>query len=206
MATIRSGVDSTQWTIDPVSKAGRFTPYDVRGNERGVKHTYRAASIVPFVPAVTANRTIFTIGGSGSTVVTVRRIIVTGGSLTAVAYIAINAVKYSTACTGGTSTNLPQIPLDSTSPAGTAAQVRTYTAVPTDGTLVGTVASRRKLFQATTPAAAGVLDWDMVFDFGALPETHGVVLRTAAQELALLFPVAPATTPTLSVEVEWTEE
>lgn len=206
MAIIKSGASSDLWTVDATSKAGRVTPYDVLGNYRGVKRTYRAASIIPYVPAVTVNRTIFTIGGSATTTVTVKRIVVTGSTLTAVAYIAINAVRYSTATTGGTSTNLPQVVMDTNNAAGTAAQVRTYTAVPTDGTLVGTIASRRVLMQATTAAAAGVLHEPMIFDFGDMNDTQGMVLRGVAQECALLFPVAPATTPTIAVEVEWTEE
>jgi hypothetical protein len=206
MAVIKSGVTSDQLTIDATSKAARVTPYDVLGNYRGVKRTYRAASIIPYVPAVTADRTIFTIGGSATTVVTVKRIIVTGSTLTAVAYITINAVRYSTATTGGTSTNLPQVALDTNNAAGTAAQVRTYTAVATDGTLVGTIASQRVLMQATTAAAAGMVHEPMIFNFGDMDDIQGMVLRGTSQECALVFPVAPATTPTIAVMVEWTEE
>lgn len=79
-------------------------------------------------------------------------------------------------------------------------------AVPTDGTLVGTIASRRNLYQATTAAAAGVFDGAMIFNFGDMNDTQGMVLRGTSQECALLFPVAPATTPTIAIEVEWTEE
>lgn len=206
MAVIKSGATSDQLTIDPTSKAGRVTLYDSLGNYRGVKATYRAASTVPYVPAVTADRAIFVIGGSASKVVTVKNVIVTGSTLTAVAYIAINAVRYSTATTGGTSTNLPQILMDTNNAAGSSAQVRTYTAVPTDGTLVGTLASRRVLMQATVAAAAGQTHEPMIFNFGDLADTQGMVLRGTTQELALRFPVAPATTPTLAIEVEWTEE
>jgi len=206
MAIIKSGASSDQLTIDPTSKAARVIPYDNQGNYRGVKPTYRAASIIPYVPAVTINRTIFTIGGSATKTIIVKKIVVTGMTLTAVQYIAINAVKYSTATTGGTSTSLPQVPLDSADAAGTAAQVRTYTAVPTDGTLVGTIASRRVLGQATVAAAGSIVHEPMIFEFGDNNDNKGVVLRGTSQELALLFPVAPATTVTIGVEVEWTEE
>lgn len=206
MAIIKSGATSDNLTVDPTSKAARITPYDNEGNYRGVKATYRAASIIPYVPAVTINRTIFTIGGSATKTITVKKIIVTGMTLTAVQYIAINAVKYSTATAGGTSTSLPQVPLDSSQAAGTSNQVRTYTAVPTDGTLVGTIASRRVLGQATTAAAGGIVHDPMVFEFGDHNDNRGVVLRGTSQELALLFPVAPDSTVTIAVEVEWTEE
>lgn len=205
MAVIKSGATSDQLTIDPISKAARVTLYNSDGVYNGEKATYRASSIIPFVPAVTASRSIFVIGGSATKTIRVKRIRVSGFSLTAVAYIAINVVKYSTATTGGTSTSLVQVPLDSNFPAGTSAQVRTYTAVPTDGTLVGTIASWRTLMQATTAAAAGVIE-PHIFDFGDMPETTGIVLRGTSQEVALVFPVAPATTVTMTVDVEWTEE
>lgn len=206
MAVIKSGASSDQLTVGATSKAARVTLYDDAGGSMGRKQTYRSASIIPYTPAVTINRSIFVIGGSASKTITVRRIVVTGLTLTAVGYVTINVVKYSTATTGGTSTSLPQVPLDSNNAAGTAAQVRTYTAVPTDGTLVGTIASRRVLAQATTPAAAGVIDNPMMFDFSDENETQGVVLRGTSQELALVFPVAPASVVTMTVEVEWTEE
>lgn len=206
MAVIKSGASSDQLTVGATSKAARVELYDNLGVYRGVKKTYGAASIIPFVPAVTASRTIFNIGGSATKTIIVKRIIITGSSLTVVAYLAYNVVKYSTATTGGTSTNLPQVPFDANDAAGTSAQVRTYTAVPTDGTLVGTIASRRVLMQATTAVATGVFHEPIIFDFGDKSDNHGIVLRGVAQECAVVFPVAPATTPTLAIEVEWSEE
>ena len=205
MAKIRSGDTTDELKIDAISKAARVTLYNLDGSYGGEKATYRASTIIPFVPAVTVNRTIFVIGGSATKKITIKRIRVSGMSLTAVAYLAINVLKTSTACTGGTSTSLVQVPLDSNDPAATSAQVKVFTAVPTEGTVIGTLASWRALWQATTPAAAGVTV-EHVFSFGDIMETKGIVLRGANQECILQFPVAPASTPTLTVDVEWTEE
>ena len=204
MAIIKSGASTDQLTIDPTSKAARVTLYGSDGTYNGEKRTYRASTIIPLVIAVTANRTIFNITGSATTKVTVKRIRVSGLTLTAVAYLAINAVKYSTSTSGGTSTVLVAVPLDSAKAVATAV-VRAYTAVPTDGALVGTLASWRSLWQATAAAAAGIPDVH-VFNFGDMPETGGVVLNGVAQEVALLLPVVAGSAATMAIDVEWTEE
>ena len=204
MAIIKSGASSDNLTIDPISKAARVTMYNANGEYNGQKATYRASTLVPLVCAVTADRAFFIISGSASKTVIVKRICISGGTLTAVGYFAVNVVRYSTATTGGTSTTLTGVPLDTTDPAATAV-VKAYTAVPTDGTVVGTLATNRWLWQATTAAAAG-LTRDFVFDFGDMPQTGGVTLRGVAQELALRFPVVLASAGTLAIDVEWTEE
>ena len=204
MAIIKSGASTDQLTVDPLSKAARVSLYNLDGSYAGEKATYRASTIVPLVVAVTANRTIFNVLGSATKTVTVKRIRVSGPTLTAVGYFAINVVRYSTATTGGTSTTLVNVQCDTIDPASTAV-VKAYTAVPTDGALVGTIASWRSLWQSTTAAAAGQT-WDHVFSFGDMPETGGIVLRGVAQELALVFPVVLASAGTLAIDVEWTEE
>ena len=205
MAVIKSGASTDLLTIDATSKAARVTPYNSDGSYAGEKATYRAATLVPFVPAVAANVPWFLIEGSATKTIIVKRIAVSGATLTAVAYLTVNVAKFSTAASGGTATSAPLVPMDSNFAAATAAFVKYYTAVPTAGTLVGSIATSRTLFQATTAAAAG-LTRDYVFDFGDMPETKGVVLRGAAHGLGLIWPVAPATTPTISVDIEWTEE
>lgn len=201
---LKSGSSSDQLTIDPTSKAARVTLYNVDGTANAEKATYRASTIVPLVAAVTVNVPIFNIIGSASKTVTVKRITVSGMTLTAVGYFAINIEKLSTASTGGTSTTLAAVPLDTNNPVATAV-VKAYTAAPTKGALVGTIASWRALWQATVAAAAGVTDY-FTFNFGDMRETKGVTLRGVAQELALVFPVVLASAGTLAVDVEWTEE
>lgn len=205
MALIQSGQDSSLLQIDPISKAARVTLYGSDGSYNGEKATYRASTIIPFVPAVTINVPWFLIEGSPTKLVTVKRIRVSGLSLTAVQYLAINATKFSTAASGGTATSAPLVPLDSAHAASTAAFVKYYTAVPTAGTILGAVASWRSLAQAGVAVAAGQT-WDHVFEFGDMPETTGVRLRGTTQGLGLTWPVAPASTVTLAVDIEFTEE
>lgn len=204
MAVIKSGASTDQLTIDPVSKAARVTLYNSDGTYNGEKTTYRAATLDPFVAATTADVPIFIIEGSATKTIVVKRIAVSGITLTAVAYLTLNVCKYSTAATGGTAVAAALVPLDSTFAAATAT-AKHYTAAPTAGTLVGTLATARTLAQATTAAAAG-LPRDFVFNFGDMPETKGIVLRGTAQGCGLVWATAPATTPTLSINVEWTEE
>ena len=202
--TLKSGASTDLQTIDPTSKAARVSLYKSDGTYVGEKRTYRASTIIPVAAAVTVNVPIFNIIGSATTTVRVRRIRVSGMTLTAVGYFTINVEKLSTASTGGTSTTPPCVPLDSADSAATAV-VRIYTAAPTKGNLVGTLASWRTLWQATTAAAAGTTDWH-VFDFGDMNETGAIVLRGVAQEIALTFPVVLASAGALAIDIEWTEE
>ena len=204
MAIIKSGASSDQLTVDATSKAARVTIYNTDGTANNEKATYRASTIIPLVAAVTVNVAFFNIIGSAAKTVTVKRITVSGMTLTAVGYFAINVEKLSTASTGGTSTTLVSVPLDTNFSAPTAV-VKAYTAAPTKGALVGTLATWRALWQATVAAAAGVTDY-FTFNFGDMRETKGVILRGASQELALTFPVVLASAGTLAVDIEWTEE
>lgn len=201
---IKSGASSDLQTVDPISKAGRVTLYNPDGTANAEKQTYRASTIIPLVAAVTVNVPIFNIVGSATKTITVKRITVSGMTLTAVGYFTIDVEKLSTASTGGTSTTLPAVSLDSTNAAATAV-VKAYTAAPTKGTLVGVIASWRALWQATVAAAAGVVDY-FTFNFGDMRETKGVILRGTSQELALTFPVVLASAGTLAIDIEWTEE
>ena len=202
--SIVSGATSDVATVDPTSKAVRVTSYTLDGTYDGEKATYRASTIIPLVAAVTVNVPFFNIIGGASKTIKVRRIRVSGMTLTAVGYFAINVEKLSTASSGGTSTTLPSVPCDSNDAAAQAV-VKAYTVAPTKGNLVGTIASWRALWQATTAAAAGTTT-DHVFNFGDISNTRGVVLRGVTQEIALTFPVVLASAGTLAIDVEWTEE
>lgn len=204
MAIIKSGASVDLLTIDPVSLAARVSPYDKLGNYRGVKATYRAATPNSVVAAASA-APFFIIQGSATKTIIVQRIIISGGTLTAVAYNSYSATKYSSAISGGTPVVLTAVPMDSTSAPATPNLVQVYTAAPTAGSLVGTLSAKRTLLQATTAAAAGIPDI-VEFDFRAILETSGIVLRGVAQGLGVNFGAAPATAVTVSLVVEWTEE
>jgi len=204
MAVIKSGASSDQLTIDPTSKAARTTLYAPDGTYVGEKRTYRASTIIPLVAAVTVNVPFFNIIGSATTTVRIRRIRVSGMTLTAVGYFTINVEKLSTASTGGTSTVLVATPLDSADAAATAVS-RAYTVAPTKGALVGTLASYRSLWQATVAVGTSLAP-EMIFNFGDIDQSRAIVLRGVAQEVALTFPVVLSSAGTLAVDIEWTEE
>src|SRR5688572_5082632 len=103
MATIKSGASTDVLTVGVTSKAARVEPYDSRGNNRGVKATYRAATTANVVAAAGAAM-FFVIAGSASRTIIVQRIRITGMTLTAVAYNSLVAEKWSSAPTGGTAT------------------------------------------------------------------------------------------------------
>ena len=205
MATIKSGVSSDVLTIGTTSKAARVELYDSRGNNRGVKRTYRAATTAPFVAAA-GTGLFFVIEGSGTATIRIQRIRISGLTLTAVAYSAVVLQKYSTASSGGTPTNLTIVNVDSTDAAGTANRCAVFTAAPTAGSAVGAIASMRPLAQATTAAAAGIPDVDITFDFRVVGEADCPTLRGTAQGLGLNFAASPASAVTMTLEVEWTEE
>jgi hypothetical protein len=211
--SIKNEGASATTTLSSATTLGNFpvTPAGLTntGNfpvEVPAKATYRASTIVPLVTAVTVSRGIWTMIGSATKTVTVKRIRISGVSIaTAVNYLSINLVKNSTATTGGTSTTLVAVPLDSLSAAATAV-VKAYTAVATDGALIGNIVSDRVLCPITGTAAALQFAPDMVFNFADIDGSGGIVLRSAAEEIALQYPVAAPTVPTLSIDVEWTEE
>ncbi len=169
------------------------------------KATYRASHTAVLVAAVTVDRPFVTIYGSATKTVRVQSITISGLTLTAVAYLNIGLRKYSTAVSGGTSTALTKVPLDSASAASTATNVNAYTAIPTAGTPVGDISSRRVMGQATTAAAAGI---PQVVDFDLTPVGDGsaVVLRGIAEGIGLVWLTAPATAVSMLVRIEYTEE
>ncbi len=162
---------------------------------------YRASTVA--VVAMPAGTTpFFNMQGSATQTVRVRSIVLSGLTLTAVAYLNVLLTKHSTAASGGTPTDLVAIPIDSGHGATTLGALRVFTAAPTAGTEVGVLDSVRVLGQATTAAAAGLLGPRIVLDFKENP----IILRGIAEGLCLRFSAAPATAVTMSVAVEWEEE
>jgi hypothetical protein len=204
MAVIKSGASTDQLTIDATSKAARVTLYQSDGTYGGEKATYRAATTASVVAAAGAAM-FFVIAGSATKTVRVRRIRVSGDTLTTLAVNSIVVEKWSTAPTGGTPVTLVQVPNDSNDAAATASLVQVYTAAPTEGTLVGTVACNRHMHKSST-VADGASFSDVEWTFGSVPETRALVLRGTTQALSLAFGAVPASAVTLAVEVEWTEE
>ncbi len=107
-----------------------------------------------------------------------------------VAQAPLRIVKYSTAISGGTSTEPTPVPLDSNDPAARAT-FSLYTAAPTDGTEVGA------LFDGDVGVG------DVVYEvFGGEKNAQPIVLRGPGQYLAIELSAGA----TLNGFVEWTEE
>lgn len=194
--------------INPVLAS--WTPYvhadidAINGAPVNGKATYRAATIGNVVAAA-STASFFAIEGSSTKTIKITKIRFSGDTLTALAVQSIVINKYSTAISAGTATALTKTPLDSNNAASTANLCSVYTAAPTDGTLVGALASNRHIQKATT-VAEGAPFADYEAKFGDSLSTQPIVLRGTAQYVGANFSAAPATAVTLSVEVEWTEE
>lgn len=158
-----------------------------------------AANAVGIAAAATATD-IFTLTGSATRTVKVRKIIATGIQTTA-GQVLVIALKRSTANAGAT-TAQTAVPLDSNDDAAASATARTYTANPTTGTLVGRVMAIRGL----VPAAATAADQErFVFDFeGKIGKP--LTLRGIAEVLAINLNGVTVTGGTFDFSVIWTEE
>lgn len=141
---------------------------------------------------------IFTITGSATKTITVKKIRVTAtrsGSTTT----GILLIKRSTANTGGTSTAETMVPHDSNNAAATAV-VRTYTVNPTLGTSVGSIRSQKQFINVAATGTTDVINWEFGQD-----TSQGVVLRGTSQVLAVNLAGQTITTPSFEIYIEWLE-
>lgn len=162
----------------------------------GWKTTYSAAA-TSIVSAATA-QDIFTLTGSATKTIRITRVTVTGTQTTA-AQQNILLVRRSTANTGGTSTAVTAVPMDSTNAAATATALA-YTANPTAGTLVGALRSRKVFVGATTANSD-----EFISDFGTR-NAQAIVLRGTSQVFAVNLNGVTVTGGNFNVAIEWTEE
>lgn len=160
--------------------------------------TYRASLSALVAAAGTAP--FFILSGAANKKLRIKKISISGFTLTAVGYLNVAATKYSTAPTGGTPSAATKVPTSSRFPASSATLCQGYTAAPTAGSSVGEIAAVRVLGQATTAAAAGKVD-SVILD----GEFENVDLLSAAENIGLRFTGAPATAVTVSITVEWEE-
>lgn len=160
--------------------------------------TYAAAA--NFTVAATPTD-VFTIIGSGTKTIQVRNVTVSGTNTGNTNFL-IQIVKRSTADTGGTSTTTTLVPLDSNNAAATTT-VRSYTANPTLGTLVGAINNRYCFLPALASTNVATT---CQFDYGTLRD-QAVYLRGADEQLAVnLNGATLGGTTILGIRVEWTEE
>ena len=193
-------------TTAPTYTSGNINPVslDTKGNLRVIQPqpaTYMATGT--WTPAVTISRDIWNIHGSATTTVYVTRIVVTGtATATSLAHIAL--VKRSTATTVGTFSTLTNVPADANN-AAAGASVKTYTVVPTEGTLIGPLWHRRFLLPIPTLTATQFPQpQEAVFDFTE-PGKQPIILRGVAQQIALQPATALPAGTSLTIMVEWYE-
>ena len=203
MAIIKSGATSDTLTIDPTSKAARVTLYDSRGNSLGQKASYAASTAIKGT-VLTGTGVWFAIYGSATKTVRVQRILATVTVATAAVYGDLVVSKRTVAISGGTSSALTRVPLDSNSSAATVSLVNTYSVAPTPGTGGGAIG----IIMAFCPITATVTNGPGVFDFDwrYRAEMEAPVLRGTAQGLELNFGTTTTNAPTITVTVWWVEE
>lgn len=156
--------------------------------------TYSASAAVTLAAAATD---FFTITGSASTTVFITKIAISGIQTTG-GVSPVSIIKRSTANSGGTSSDIAEIPHDS-SDAAASATVLAYTANPTLGSTVGTIRQRNVPFTGTTATTNG----NVPIDFGQ--SGRPVVLRGTGQVLALNLGGATLAGGVAYVDIEWYE-
>lgn len=157
--------------------------------------TIYSAATLGLAPAASATD-VFTITGSATKTLRVKRLRVSGIATAAGAYT-FQIVKRSGADLTGTSSAVTAVPNDSVNPAASAT-VLAYTVNPgTLGTLVGAVAA----IKGTVTTAGAGLQTVCEFDFSAAP----IVLRGITQVLALNLNAVTMAGGLLDVEIIWAE-
>lgn len=194
VVNINGTVFTTTHRVDTQMNASGSTYVDPTG---------RLASYSAFASfTAVANATdIFTITGSASKTIKIRRVVVSGtntGNTNALVIL----LKRSTANSGGTSTTPSVVPHDSNDAAGSAV-ARAYTANPTLGTLVGNLEG--KLVFLPTLASTNVSAGEEVLYGPNGPKP--ITLRGTGEVFAVnLNGVALLGTTVMNIAVDWTEE
>ena len=168
----------------------------------GFKTSYSASAEV--VASATATD-IFTIYGSATKTIRVTYLAFTASQSTSANQL-VRVIKRSTANTGGTSSNISEIPHDSTSAAATAT-VLSYTANPTLGTAIGTLGSHNVILPDDAPSGAGgSLPGGPYVLFTATRPAQAYLLRGTSEGLVVNLAGSAGGGNNYSFFVEWTEE
>ncbi|MGP0093066.1 MAG: hypothetical protein ACLPKB_24455 [Xanthobacteraceae bacterium] len=168
-------------------------------NGEGRIPTYSAATVA-YAPYASATD-IFSISGSASKVVRLKRIAVSGRS-TAASNIDVALVKRTTADSGGSPTALTAVLHDTTVNPAASAVISTYAAAPTTTGGVTLRAQQSNLSAAGSGGAATPVEWH----FGDVND-QAVVLRGTAEQIAVnLGGGSVPAGATLNLFVEWSEE
>ena len=202
---IKSGASTARATVGSTSKALYINPVDSRGVDRGKKASYAACTAAATAIAGTSVKQFSVLSASLTKTIRLQRVRVSGTCATAAIYADVKLVKLSTNPSSGTKTDLIQVPLVSSSAAGSAVLAAIYTAEPTEGTVVGTLASATMFAPITGTPATGTSIMDFNFAVGGELETP-VLVAAGTQAFALKIGTAYSNALTLNVEWYWTEE
>lgn len=187
--------ESGTWTVQP-GNTPNTTPWLIE--PRSATIASYSASIISLA-LVAAATDIFTITGSATKLVKIKRVIISATQTTAGA-VSFVLLKRSTADTAGTSTAPVQVPHDSNNAAGTVT-IAAYTANPTVGTLVGNLVVKKVLTETAT-SASDFQGWD----FSVLDGIQPIVLRGVAQQFAINLNGATVAGGNAAIAITWTEE
>lgn len=176
-------------------------------------YRYRASTPTFFTVSASVDEIFFVISGSATRTRIVRTIEVsTIQVVSALGTTTVVARKFSTAPTGGTASDLTRTPLDSAYPAAaTDGLVRVYSAAPTEGTLVGTIMSRKLLFKNFTVAdGAHLSEANFSFNFGSRRKRlnvapPGIYLHDTAEAVGIGLGLQVAASSRYTISVEWLE-
>ena len=163
------------------------------------KETAYCASTPVFTTAASATD-IFNFTGSGTKTIYIRKIVWKQANVASNGYHTVYLLKRSTANTGGTSSALTAVPLDSNFPSATASGVY-YTANASSlGTSVGTIAHKfMKLYYDLS-----------FFDVTLFDATKGgspIVLRGTGESISVNYNgVTDAIGTSAAVDIEWSEK
>jgi len=203
-AVITGGTSGTNVEVDAISKAMRVTPYDSRGNNLGQLASY-SAGLTLRTNTAAGTGPFFSICGSGSKIVRVKRFNVNGTVATTGIRAEVVLKRTSTATSGGTATTLTASPHDSNSPAATATLVNFYTVLATAGASTGVAGIQFQNWPITATIASTDQFPGMSWDFRGL-ETEPITLRGTTQCFEANFGTTTTNAPTLIVGVTWTED
>jgi hypothetical protein len=168
-----------------------------------VRETY-SACVENLVVAASATD-IFTITGSETKTVYIHKITISG-TRTAHNHDVVILNKRSSLNTGGTSTVRTAVPYDSANAAATAT-VRSYTANPTLGTLVGNIKSTNVSFPVKQPSNAqgnGGANVPWVWEYSDIGQP--LILRDNAQQIGINLNGVTVAGSNINITVEWSEE
>lgn len=198
------GLTDTQLraTAVPVSGSITATVANTVTTTPAAVDTYRTAATAVAVSDTVPFLTLF---GSATKVVKITRITLSGPTIAVLAVIGVQVRRMSAAPTGGTSTALAVVKLDSASPTSTITGALNYSAAPTAGTSVGVVSTWRALALIAGVGIVAATVAETSLRFGDIGAGSPLILRGISEGIALGFDTAPGGAVTLAVTIEWEE-